>query len=192
MLLLLLLRNSPNQSINMRSLSLLAGCAAALLSFAKAEANLSNPDVSKQMLSGTFEPPQVFQHTNLVRTVNLEKEYPRETINLVVENIDSKPQQDYYLPFPQDLIARVGGLDVKDKNKPDAIFPSPEIVGIDTYRWAIATFLFVLHALTSQPNRVLPHQVPLCPGSQGEAHSVHYLLDSVRPEPSALHHQPGR
>jgi oligosaccharyltransferase complex subunit alpha (ribophorin I) len=134
MLLLLLLRNSPNQSINMRSLSLLASCAAALLSFAKAEANLSNPDVSKRMLSGTFEPPQVFQHTNLVRTVNLEKEYPRETINLVVENIDSKPQQDYYLPFPQDLIARVGGLDVKDKNKPDAIFPSPEIVGIDTYR----------------------------------------------------------
>jgi len=118
----------------MRSLSLLAGCAAALLSFANAEANLSNPDVSKQMLSGIFEPPQVFQHTNLVRTVNLEKEYPRETINVVVENIDSKPQQDYYLPFPQDLIARVGGLDVKDKNKPDAIFPSPEIVGIDTYR----------------------------------------------------------
>ncbi|KAI5247015.1 oligosaccharyltransferase alpha subunit [Aureobasidium subglaciale] len=118
----------------MRSLSLLAGCAAALLSFAQAEANLSNPDVSKQMLSGTFEPPQVFQHTNLVRTVNLEKEYPRETINVVVENIDSKAQQEYYLPFPQDLIARVGGLDVKDKNKPDAIFPSPEIVGIDTYR----------------------------------------------------------
>jgi oligosaccharyltransferase complex subunit alpha (ribophorin I) len=107
----------------MRSKSLLAGCAAVLLSFVNAEANLSNPDVSKQMLSGLFEPPQVFQHTNLVRTVNL-----------VVENIDSKPQQDYYLPFPQDLIARVGGLDVKDKNKPDAIFSSPEIVGIDTYR----------------------------------------------------------
>lgn len=131
---LLLPQELTNPYNIMRSLSLLAGCAAALLSFANAEANLSNPDVSKQMLSGTFEPPQVFQHTNLVRTVNLEKEYPRETINVVVENIDSKPQKDYYLPFPQDLIARVGGLDVKDKNKPDAIFPSPEIVGIDTYR----------------------------------------------------------
>lgn len=118
----------------MRSLSLLAGCAAALLSFAKAEANLSNPDVSKQMLGGAFEPPQVFQHTNLVRTVNLEKEYPRETINVVVENIDKKAQQEYYLPFSQDLISRVGGLEVKDKNKPEAVFASPEIVGIDSYR----------------------------------------------------------
>jgi oligosaccharyltransferase complex subunit alpha (ribophorin I) len=113
----------------MRSLSLLAGCAAALLSFAHAEAN-----VSTQLLSGTFEPPQVFQHTNLVRTINLEKGYPRETVNVVVENIDKQSQQDYYLPFPQELIARIGGLDVKDKNRPEAIFPSPEIVGIDTYR----------------------------------------------------------
>lgn len=113
---------------------MLAGCAAALLSFAKAEANLSNPDVSKQILGGTFEPPQVFQHTNLVRTVNLEKEYPRETVNVVVENIDNGPQQDYYLPFTQDLIGRVGGFEVKDKNKPDTVFPNPEIVGIDSYR----------------------------------------------------------
>jgi len=118
----------------MRSFSALVSCAAALLSFAKAESNLSYADVSKQILPSTFQPPQVFQHNNLVRTINLEKEYSRETINVVVQNTDKQPQQEYYLPFEQGLIARVGGLEVKEKTKPDELFSKPEIVGYDTYR----------------------------------------------------------
>ncbi|KAL1310892.1 hypothetical protein AAFC00_001123 [Neodothiora populina] len=117
----------------MRSLSLLASCAAALLPFAQAESNLTVPEVSKQILSSTFKPQQVFQHTNLVRTINLEKEYSRETINVVVENVDDRPQFEYYLPFEQSIIARVGGLEVKEKNRPDLVYPQPYIVGYDTY-----------------------------------------------------------
>lgn len=120
----------------MRSLTLFASCAAALLSFAQAESNLTNPAVSKQILSSTFKPPQVFENTNLVRTINLEKEYTRETINVVVQNVDSQPQEDYYLPFEQGMIARVGGLEVKEKNNPEAIYPQPQIVGYDTYRYS--------------------------------------------------------
>ena len=119
----------------MRSLSILAGCAATLLSFATAESNLTYPDISKQILPSTFQPPQVFRHTNLVRTINLEKEYSRETINVVVENVGKEPQQDYYLPFEQDIIARVGGLEVKEKSNPQNTFAKPQIVGYDTYRY---------------------------------------------------------
>lgn len=127
----------------MRSLSLLAGCCAALLSFAQAESNLTYPDISKQILPSTFQPPQVFQHSNLVRTINLEKEYPRETINVVVENVDKKPQQDYYLPFEQGLIARVGGLEVREKSKPETAFAKPQIVGYDTYRYLASQVIYV-------------------------------------------------
>lgn len=119
----------------MRSLSLFAGCATALLSFAQAQSNVTAPLASKQILASTFTPPQVFQQNNLVRTINLEKEYPRETINVVIENTDKKPQDEYYLPFEQDLIARIGGFEVRDKNNADVIFPAPEVVGFDTYRY---------------------------------------------------------
>lgn len=118
----------------MRSLSVLASCAAVLLSFAQAESNLTYPQVSKQILPTNFKPPQVFQNTNLVRTINLEKEYSRETINVVVENVDKKAQDEYYLPFEQGLIARVGGLEVKEKTNLEAVYSQPKIVGYDTYR----------------------------------------------------------
>lgn len=124
-----------SQSVTMRSLSVLASCAAALLSFAQADGNVSHSGISRQILPSTFKPPQVFQHTNLVRTINLEKEYTRETINAVVENVDKQPQAEYYIPFEQSLIGRVGALEVKDKNNPETIFAKPEIVGYDTYRY---------------------------------------------------------
>ena len=62
-----------------------------------------------------FKPPQVFKNTNLVRNTNLEKGYVRETINVVVENVDKQPQGDYYVPFPVDVFDRVGGFEVRDK-----------------------------------------------------------------------------
>ncbi|KAJ5533264.1 hypothetical protein N7494_009816 [Penicillium frequentans] len=62
-----------------------------------------------------FKPPQVFKNVNLVRNTNLEKGYVRETINVVVENVDKQPQSDYYIPFPSDVFGRVGGFEVRDK-----------------------------------------------------------------------------
>lgn len=92
------------------------GLAGALLqSFCHAESNITVEKSSQQVLSGDFKPPQVYQNVNLVRNTNLEKGYVRETINVVVANIDKKPQSDYYLPFEYDVIGKLGGLEVRDK-----------------------------------------------------------------------------
>lgn len=66
-------------------------------------------------LPADFKPPQVFKNTNLVRNTNLEKSYVRETINVVVENVDKQPQSEYYIPFPSEAFDRVGGFEVRDK-----------------------------------------------------------------------------
>jgi oligosaccharyltransferase complex subunit alpha (ribophorin I) len=118
----------------MRSIAFFSSCIAAFSSFAAAELNLSQPLVSKQVLSSTFKPPQVFKNINLVRTTNLDKAYPRETINVIIENIDSKPQTEYYLPFESSLISRIGGLEVKDKKDASKGAFKVEVVGFDTDR----------------------------------------------------------
>ena len=112
----------------------LLSCAAALSLSAFAKVNISKPLSSKQILPSNFQPPQVFENVNLVRNVNLEKGYPRETINVVARNIDSKPQSEYYIPFEADLISRIGGLEVRDKK--DASKPTfkVEVSEYDTER----------------------------------------------------------
>lgn len=120
----------------MRSTSLFISCIAALSSFACAELNLSEPLRSKQVLPSTFKPPQVFKNANLVRMTNLDKAYPRETINVIVENIDSKPQSEYYLPFEASLLSKIGGLEVRDKKAADKGTFKVEVVGLDTERYA--------------------------------------------------------
>ena len=85
-------------------LALCSWCAAAI-----------GAESSRQILPTHFKPPQVFKNTNLVRNVNLEKGYIKESINVVIENIDSNPQSSYYIPFDADTIGKVGGLEVRDK-----------------------------------------------------------------------------
>lgn len=82
-----------------------------------AATNLTTP--SRLDLPSGFKPPQVFKNTNLVRNTNLEKSYVRETINVVVENVDKQPQNDYYIPFPADVFDRIGGFEVRDKKAPE-------------------------------------------------------------------------
>lgn len=90
-----------------------------LLHSAIAEPNITSRSSSQQILHGDFKPPQVFKNANLVRNTNLEKNYVRETINIVVENVDSKPQSEYYVPFEYDVIGKVGGFEVRDKKNPN-------------------------------------------------------------------------
>lgn len=73
---------------------------------------------SRVAATSEFNPPQVFKNTNLVRNTNLEKGYVRETVNVVVENVDKQPQSNYYLPFPSNVFDKVGGLEVRDKKAP--------------------------------------------------------------------------
>jgi oligosaccharyltransferase complex subunit alpha (ribophorin I) len=84
-----------------------------------AAASTSNTPI-QLALQSDFKPPQVFKNINLVRNTNLEKSYVRETINVVVENVDKEPQSDYYIPFPSEVFDRVGGFEVRDKKATDA------------------------------------------------------------------------
>jgi oligosaccharyltransferase complex subunit alpha (ribophorin I) len=118
----------------MRSIAFVSSCLAALSSFAAAELSLSQPLVSKQVLPSTFRPPQVFKNVNVVRTTNLDKAYPREIINVIIENTDAVPQSEYYLPFESSLISRIGGFEAKDKKAPEKGIFKVEVVEYDTER----------------------------------------------------------
>lgn len=112
---------------------LIHAAVAGLFALATAKSNLTQG--SKNVLPSTFQPPQHFRNTNLVRNINLEKNYPRETINIVVENIDKQPQSEYYLPFEQHVIGRIGGLEAKDKKDATKAPFNVEIVALDEGRY---------------------------------------------------------
>ncbi|KAL9576350.1 MAG: hypothetical protein Q9212_007172, partial [Teloschistes hypoglaucus] len=114
----------------MRTSTLLSACAVLFSVTTSADSNLSEPLSSQQILPDGFKPPQVFQNVNLLRSTNLEKGYIRETVNVVIENVDSKAQDQYYIPFSADVIDKVGGLEVRDKKTPGPAFQS-EVVEYD-------------------------------------------------------------
>ncbi|KAF1831718.1 oligosaccharyltransferase alpha subunit [Decorospora gaudefroyi] len=155
----------------MRSFTL-ASCIAALSSLACAELNLSEPLLSKQVLPSTFTPPQVFKNTNLVRTTNLDKAYPRETINVIIENIDSKPQSEYYLPFDASLLSKVGGFEVRDKKAADKGTFKVQVVGFDAES---STEFYRIH---------LPEA--LAPGAQQTISISYAVLSALQPVPAQL------
>ena len=98
----------------MRLSTIWAACSL-LGSALSAQSNTTDSKQSQQILHSDFKPPQVFENVNLVRTTNLEKGYVRETINVVVSNIDNKAQSEYYLPFEYDVVGKIGGIEVRDK-----------------------------------------------------------------------------
>ena len=108
--------------------------ATVLLALSRLCTAATDAESSRQILPSTFKPPKVFKNTNLVRNTNLEKGYVKESINVVIENIDSKPQSEYYIPFDADTIGNVGGLEVRDKK--DASKPAfkTEVVEWDVER----------------------------------------------------------
>ena len=105
----------------------------ALLTLVTAASNLTNE--SRNILPSTFRPPQHFRNVNVVRNINLDKSYARETINVVMENVDKEPQSEYYLPFEQGTISRVGGVEVKDKKNPEKDGFVAEVAEFDPLRY---------------------------------------------------------
>ena len=89
---------------------------------------------SQQILPDSFKPPQVFKNTNALRNVNLEKGYVKESVDVVVENIDKKAQSEYYVPFDASTISRVGGFTVRDKKDADKPPFKAELVEYDSNR----------------------------------------------------------
>lgn len=76
--------------------------------------NAESNDTEQRRSSPTFT-PQHFRNVNLVRNINLDKSYARETINVVIENIDTNPQSEYFIAFEPGTGSRLGGVEVKDK-----------------------------------------------------------------------------
>ncbi|KIV80220.1 hypothetical protein PV11_07736 [Exophiala sideris] len=99
----------------MRFSSLVSAVLGLCITASSAESNLTTPQQTQKYLTGDFKPPQVFENTNVVRTINLEKGYVRETTNVLITNKDKEPQSEYYVPFDYDLVGRIGGFDARDK-----------------------------------------------------------------------------
>lgn len=114
---------------------LLRWVAAGLVSLVSADSNLTHS--SRNILQSTFQPPQHFRNLNLVRNINLEKSFPRETINVVIENIDASPQSEYFVPFEQRTLGRIGGLEARDKKNPERTGFVAELVEVDPYRYGV-------------------------------------------------------
>ena len=94
---------------------------------------IADSNSSHQILS-SFRPPQVFRNTNLIQNINLEKSFVRTIVNVVIENTDGKPQDEYYIPFDGEAIGKVGGLEVRDKKDAGKPAFKSELVEYDTYR----------------------------------------------------------
>lgn len=103
--------------VNMRIATAVLSLAVAAVSAAKS--NLTKPLTSRNLLSSSFTPPQVFKNLNLIHVINLEKAYTKESINVVIENIDSQPQSEYYVPFTSAQLQNVGGFEVSDRKNKD-------------------------------------------------------------------------
>jgi oligosaccharyltransferase complex subunit alpha (ribophorin I) len=124
----------------MRSLAI----ATAILSFVSttlcaAQENLTKPLTSRLVLPSTFTPPQVFKNINLVQIINLEKSYPKESINVVIENIAGEPQDEYFIPFTTQQMRTLGGLEVKDRKDPESGLFEVEPVEYDAERYLKCT-----------------------------------------------------
>lgn len=90
---------------------------------------------SKVTLPAEFKPPQVFKNANLVHIVSLEKNYAKEQLNILIENIASEPQSEYFLPFTAQQLSQVGGLEVKDRKDANAGPFLAEVVEYDALRY---------------------------------------------------------
>ena len=118
----------------MRSLTGFTACLCSIFTIIVADLDLSSPLSSHQILPDNFKPPQVFKNANLLRNINLEKGYVRETVNVVIENIDAKEQDTYYIPFKAEAIGNIGGLEVRDKKDPEKPAFRTDVVEYDPYR----------------------------------------------------------
>lgn len=160
-----------------------------------ADSNLTAKSTTQQILRGDFKPPQAFKNLNLVRNTNLDKGYVRETINVVVENVDTASHTQYYLPFEYDVIGKISGLEVRDKkNAAGTKFETETlaqaaVLSEDTFQ----KYVYLPHCGTSPLNICRPTQYflvhfpePLAPRSQITLQISYFVLSSLEPLPSTI------
>ncbi|KIW15660.1 hypothetical protein PV08_05709 [Exophiala spinifera] len=144
---------------------------------------VSNSTVSQstqKLLKEDFKPSQVFENTNLVRTINLEKGYVRETTNVLITNTDKKPQSEYYIPFDYDVIGRIGGFDVRDKKNAEK----------GTLEVTVAAVAEVLDASGNSPKSTQYYVVhldePVPPKGTVTLSISYHILGALRPLPASI------
>ncbi|KAI4192609.1 MAG: hypothetical protein LQ348_003100 [Seirophora lacunosa] len=172
----------------MRVPTFVTACATLFGAAALADPKPSEALSSQQILPDNFKPPQVFQNTNLVRHTNLEKGYLRETVNVVIENIDSKSQDQYYFPFGAGVVDKVGGLEVTDKKNPGRPFKT-ELVEYDPYRQVVGPN----GPLNSPPSPTQFFRItlpqPLPPKSQLTLSITYHIRSTLTPLPLKINQQ---
>ncbi|AEO66148.1 6e298de7-8468-40b0-85eb-e56f8821c667 [Thermothielavioides terrestris] len=151
--------------------SLLSFASAAGASSKKSSAS-SDSSSTSTTLPATFKPPQVFKNANLVHVISLEKNYVKENINVLVENIDKAPQDEYFVPFTADQMSRLGGVEVKDRKDASAGPFVAEPVEFD--QESDIQYLRIR----------LPK--PLAPGAQQTLGISYYLLKAYKPLPASI------
>ncbi|KAI5918275.1 Ribophorin I [Camillea tinctor] len=143
-----------------------------LLSSVAADANAAEPSSSESASPSTFKPPQVFKNANLVHVISLEKNFAKEAINVLIENVSTEPQDEYFLPFTSSQMERVGGFEVKDRKDPDVVGFVAEAVEVDP-------------SSNLQYYRIrLPK--PLAPNGQQTLGISFYYLEAFTPLPAAI------
>ena len=94
-----------------------------------------NASAATHQILSAYKPPQHWQNNNLVRSINLEKSYPREYVNVVIENISPEAQDEYYIPFDTNQVGSVGSLEVKDKKLAGSAPFVVDLLGNDGLRY---------------------------------------------------------
>ncbi|EEP76114.1 hypothetical protein UREG_00963 [Uncinocarpus reesii 1704] len=149
---------------------LLAAAALLLTSCAQAISSNSTHSPTARALPNDFSPPQVFKNLNLLKHINLEKGYVRETVNVLIENIDQQPQSKYYVPFSNALIGKVGGFEAWEKNaEKNGKFE------VETTQFLPQSQYFIIN---------IPK--PLEPSSRLTLSISYYLLSALAPLPPAI------
>lgn len=103
--------DSLHQFVKMKAFSYTA----ALLGLLVPALSVAAQEQKKIKLPINFQPPQVFKNANLVHVISLEKNYVKEQINVLVENVSKQPQSEYFVVFPAEKIESIGGFEVKDR-----------------------------------------------------------------------------
>ncbi|KAL2127347.1 hypothetical protein VTI74DRAFT_10885 [Chaetomium olivicolor] len=143
-----------------------------LLSLASASSSETKSNSASSTLPATFKPPQVFKNANLVHIISVEKNYVKENINVLVENIDKAAQDEYFVPFTADQMSRLGGVEVKDRKDSNA---GPFLVSaVEFDQESDIQYLLIR----------LPK--PLAPGAQQTLGISYYLLKAYKPLPASI------
>jgi oligosaccharyltransferase complex subunit alpha (ribophorin I) len=117
-------------------------------------------------------PSQVWKNANLVHIISVEKNYVKENINVLVENISKQPQDEYFLPLTADEASRIGGFEVKDRKNAQAGPFGVEVVELDS------------KSSTQYVRIKLP--AALKAGAQQTLGISYYLLKAYKPLPASI------